>query len=330
MAPVPETDQTYPDLVVLNPEEAELLQRVLARLRSQCPAEAGLVEKRFADLKELGAVISRFPTVMDSRYIQGVHQDRSTLAASLLDLSQNKRLLYTPTRIVATRGFLVAKIHAFSLLMLLPCDLQEFQPTIRRLTFSVVCSIMAEDLYLACLGSPALPQDRKELLAADLVRLWDSGHDPRASDHVPALQALWSVRESAPPVFGTMDGASELIRLSLDLDEAWQDFIFDGMGDAEIRGALEEFVFGLSSEEISEVRSRLAKYGIGAVGRDEVRSYLGAGAAYSPVDGADVRSIYTFFTERREAALGRLHSKLPGPQRSLEELYLMHRMVQET
>ncbi len=329
MAPAQESNETYADLRVLSDEEAQLLQAVLALLRTDFSEEAALVERRFADLQGLGAAISRFPTVMDSRLVRGARWDRHTLAASLLDLSQTKRLLYTPTRIVAARGFLVAKIHAFSLLTLLSCDLGAFVQPIRQVVFSVVCSLMAEDVYLACLSNPGIPQQKKELLAEDLVRLWDSGHDPRASDHVPALQALWRVRESAPPVFGTMDGSSELIRLSLDLDEVWQEFIFSGLGDEETRGALEEFVFGLSSEEIREVRSRLAKYGIGAIDRDEVRAYLGTDPAYSPVDGADVRSIYTFFTERREAALGRLHSQIPGPRRSLEELYLMHRMVRE-
>jgi hypothetical protein len=97
----------------------------------------------------------------------------------------------------------------------------------------------------------------------------------------------------------------------------------------ETRWALEEFLFGLSYEEIQRVRSRLKRFGIGAVGYDEVRSYLGANPSYVMVDNRDPRAIYNFFIERRDACILRKRMSVPGPLHTLEGIYLKYRIILE-
>lgn len=317
------------DRLALSEEEELLVEQVVSLLRSCDPLEAELVERRFQDLHALGEAISRFPSVREAQVLRGVLRDGDTLAASLKDFSRSGRLLHTPTRIVAARSYLVAKTHAFSLLSLAGCGLAEIQARIRSVVFSIACSLMAEDVYLSCLEDPLFSEERKALLAADLVRLWDSGSDPRSSEHVPALQALWAARDAAPPVFGTMDGSCEMIRISLDMGDDWQDFLLDKLKDEEIKSALEEFLFGLSYEEIRTVRSRLARFGIPSVGHEEVRSYLGDSPSYVAGGHGDPRYIYDFYSERRDLAQGRRRMSASGPKRPLEELYLMYRLIQD-
>lgn len=317
------------ELIKLNESEEKLVGAAIEQLRECNPQEADIVGKRFEDLRALGDAISRFPSVRDSQSLRGIFRDGDTLAQSLRTFSRSSRLLHTPTRIVAARSYLVAKTHAFSLLSMVSCDIPGLQDSIRSVVFSIVCSLMAEDVYLACLDDQTFPNDKKDLLAADLVRLWDSGSDPRASEHVPALQSLWAARDAAPPIFGTMDGSSEMIRISLDMGEDWQDFLLQKLHDIEIRSALEEFLFGLSYEEINNVRMRLVRFGISSVGKEEVRSYLGNQPNYSIVVDSDPRCIYDFYVERRDATVARIRDNKPGPKKPLEELYLMHRMAVE-
>jgi hypothetical protein len=146
---------------------------------------------------------------------------------------------------------------------------------------------------------------------------------------MPALEALWTARDSAPPSFGTMDGSSELLRITIDLGEDWKEFLVDQSPVTETRRALEEFLFGLSFEEINEVRSRLSKFGVSAVSRDEVRSYLSGRPAYAIVTGSDFRAIYDFYVDRRDAALFRKKTSAPGPYRTLEEIYIKYRIARE-
>jgi hypothetical protein len=227
------------------------------------------------------------------------------------------------------RSFMVAKFQVFSLLFLLVQDNNEFYHPLRRVIFSVVYTLMTEDVYFSCLEDPGFNQEIKNHIADDLITLWDSGTAPRSVRHLPALEALWTARDSAPPAFGTMNGSSELLRITIDLEDDWKDFLVDQSSVNETRWALEEFLFGLSFEEIHEVRSRLAKFGVSAVGHDEVRSYLGSQPAYEIVTGSDFRAIYDFFVDRRDAALFRKKTSAPGPYRTLEEIYIKYRIARE-
>jgi hypothetical protein len=188
---------------------------------------------------------------------------------------------------------------------------------------------MMEDVYFSCLGDSSLPEPIRSRLVNDLVGLLDSGSDPRVVEHLPALEALWTARGAAPPSFGTMDGASELTRITLDLGDDWHAFLVESISSDETRFALEEFLFGISYEEILEVRSRLSRFGISAVGADEVRTYLGSNPAYNIVDSEDPQTAYEFYMARQNAAQWRKMTNAPGPQKTLEELYLKHRIVME-
>ncbi|MDR2483179.1 MAG: hypothetical protein LBD08_06065 [Treponema sp.] len=310
-------------LLALTEEEQRLTEAAAASLSARVPAEAALVKERFVSLEALGASISRFPSIRQAQMLRGEMRDEEKLLESLCDFSPSSHLLHIPTRIIAARSYLVAKCHAFTLLSLLVPD-TEFSNPIRQVIFSIICTLMAEEVYFSCLEAPLFPEKIKRRLAEDLIVLWESG----TVYHLPALKALWRARESAPPSFGTMDGTSELVRLTMDLGRDWEDFLMTYMNDRSTRWALEEFLFGLSYEEIQEVRSRLSRFGILAVGHDEVRSYLGGNPAYTAVKSRDPRSIYDFYVDRRDAAAFRRRSSAPGPWKPLEEMYLRFRLVQ--
>lgn len=309
----------------LSKEEEDLLFQVVDTLRQRDPEEADLVLRRFDDLREYGKAITRFPSVTLSQVIQGKERNEQTLVSSLCHISHRTGFLHTPTRVVASRSFLVAKSHAFSLLALVCGDNPPLLREIRHVIFSTACALMAEDVYLSCLEDPDFPVEVKEQLAADLVHLWDRGIDPRASQHVPALEALWFVRNENCPSFGTMDGSSELFRLSLELGSDWQDFLLHNLADSQVQSALEEFVFGLSYEEIEEIRRILAHRGILAINTEELRVFLGKRNSYSEIIPEDPRSLYDFYVERKEAARFRCRSKQAGPWKTIEEMYLIYR-----
>ncbi|MDR3342345.1 MAG: hypothetical protein LBT14_06070 [Treponema sp.] len=313
----------------LKDHEVRLVEAIEAYLDMEFPEESRLVRERFMCLHKLGEVISLYPSVRESQIMQGEQRGEDSLIQALCDLASASHLLHIPTKVVATRSFLVAKFHAFSLVAMLVRDTHEFYDPIRRIIFTIICTLMAEEVYFSCLVDPSFSHDIKICIAHDLISLWDSGRDSRIIRHFPALEDLWVARDASPPSFGTMDGVSELFRISMEQGRDWQDFLVKEIRNDEIKWALEEFLFGLSYEEILTVRSRLAHLGISAVGYHEIRSYLGSRPAYGVVQNDDPRTIYDFYVDRRDAALFRKQASAPGPTRTLEEIYLKYRIALE-
>jgi hypothetical protein len=315
--------------LVLNEGEERLIEEIVLWLGQRNSEESRLAQERIQCLRGLGEAVFRYPSVRESHVLRGEARDGDKLIKSLCAFSAASHLLHIPTKVVAARSFLVAKFHAFSLLAMLARDNDGFYQALRRITLSVISILITEEVYFSCLENSSFPQNLKLGIANDLVSLWDSGTDPRAIRHLSALEALWTARESAPPAFGTMNGSSELLRITIDMGDDWHDFLVEESTSDETKQALEEFLFSLSYEEIIEVRSRLRRFGVSAVNYDEIRSYLGRQPSYTMVKGADIKDIYNFFVDRRDAALFRKQISAPGPLHTLEELYIKYRIILE-
>ena len=316
---------------ILSDEEELLITNTEQWLIENKPQDHFLVNERLRRLRQLGIAVFDYPSIKNTQFVSDILVNKNQLTESLLAFSTASHLLRTPTKVIALRSFLVAKFHAFSLLAQLTEGHDEMSVPARNIAFSVVFTLMAEHVYFSCLEDPGFSNVTKSKLADDLIALWDSGTDQRSIRHLMALSSLWKARDAAPPCFGTMDGNTELYRISIDMgkETEWEDFLKEESTNDMTRWALEEFLFGLSYEEILQVRNRLTRYGVTAVGHDEVRSYLDTKPIYSAVNDHDPRAIYDFFIERREACTLRKRVDAPCPLHTLEEIYLKYRIILE-
>jgi hypothetical protein len=328
----PESVPTVDGRQVFSLKESEktLIREITVRLDAENPVEARIVRERFNCLDSFEKTIALFPPIKETQILLGSVRDAGLFIQSLVGIGPSSRLLHIPSRIQAVRSFLVTKFHAFSLLSRLIPDDSEFSEPVRNIVFSMIFTIMAEDVYFSCISESSFPLDMKLTLAGELVALWDSGSELAMAKHFPALEALWTARNDSPPSFGTMDGTSEIFRISIDLGDDWHDFLIHKLADDETKWALDEFLFGLSWEELLSVRSRLKRFGITAVDFNEIRSYLGSRPAYSMAKNHDPRFdprlLYDFYIDRKEASLLRKRLNAPGPYRTIEEIYLKYRM----
>jgi len=309
--------------------ENRLVGEIEAWLMSAHPEEGEAVAESFSRLRALGDAVFAYPSIRNARSLRGEVYDESRLVDSLLEFSSSSQILRTPTKVVAMRSFLVAKFHAFSMLSTLTSDLRDYKGEIWETVFSVISTLIAEAVYFSCMDDSNFSRRTKAELASDLIALWDSGVDHRGLRHFSALSALWLARNSSPPNFGTMNGNAELLRLTIDLDDDWRDFLVNESENNQTRWAIEEFLFGLSWEEIRSVRAHLESRGIDAVGLDGIREYLHAPPAFMGIDEADPRTFYDFFIERRDACNLRKRTFASGPLYTLEEIYLKYRIVME-
>jgi len=317
---------------VLTEEEELLVGKAEEWLKVENPEYYTIVHERFRRLRNLGAAVFDYPSIKETKYVRDVLIDEHHLTESLIAFSSASHLLRIPSKIAALRSFLIAKFHAFALLSKLAGKNKNLHIPARDISFSIVFTLMAEEVYFSCLEDPAFSNTTKNRLADDLILLWDSGTDQRSIHHLMALSSLWTARDSSPPIFGTMDGYMELLRISIsmDTDTEWEDFLKEESTNDETRWALEEFLFGLTYEEILQVRNRLKRYGVTAVNYSEVRTYLDSKPVYSVVNEDDPRAIYDFFVERRDTCLLRKKVTAPGPLHTLEEIYLKYRIILES
>ena len=116
-----------------------------------------------------------------------------------------------------------------------------------------------------------------------------------------------------------MLGVSELFLLSMELDESWERFMIAKLADPEIGQALEEFLFGISYEKINFIRNILKERKVSALSRDEAYNLLGFKREF-PSD--DPRGFYASFIDRKNNAESRRRLQVPGPKRTLEDLYI--------
>ena len=318
------SDRTAP--VALSEEESCLADEIVGWLAGRNAEECRLAADNLARLRALGGAVFAYPSIRGPRSLRGDVFDEERLVSSLLESSQ---LLRIPTKVIVMRGFLVAKCHTFALLCGLSKGEEPFRKQARQVVSSVIAILIAEAIYLSCIGDPGFPEGTKTRLAGDLIGLWESGMDRRALRHFSALSSLWAVRESCPPIFGTMNGTAELMRLTIDMDEDWRGFLLDEAESDETRWALEEFLFGLSWEEVRGVRGKLALRGEDVVGQDGVRELLDSAPAFRGVSDGDPRTLYDFFVERRDSCTHRQIRKDPGPAHTIEEIYLRHRILLE-
>jgi hypothetical protein len=315
---------------VFTDEEALLVGKIEDWLKETSPNNYSMVRDKLVLLQNLGAAVFAYPSLKNTSFTRDLHIKDNQLADSLLTFSTASHLLRTPSKVVALRSFLVAKFHAFSLLSSLTSGNNDLHIPAKKIAFSVVFTLMAENVYFSCLEDPGFSVNTKSKLADDLIALWDSGTDSR-SRHLLALSSLWRARDSAPPSFGTMDGNTELLRISIDMgaETEWEHFLKEESTSDKTKWALEEFLFGLSYEEILQVRSRLRRYGVTSVSHTEVRSYLDSKPVYSVLNNNDPQAIYDFFVERRDACTLRKRVCAPGPLNTLEEIYLKYRIILE-
>jgi hypothetical protein len=313
---------------VLSLKESEkvLVRKITACLDADNPVEAEIVRERFNCLESFGKTIALFPLIRETQTLLGFARDDRQFIQSLVGLGPSSNLLHIPSRIQAVRSFLVTKFHAFSLLFKLISEYPELSRPVQSAVFSILFTIMAEDVYFSCISETSFPLDMKLNLAEELISLWDSGSELAMAKHFPALEALWMARNDSPPSFGTLDGTSEIFRISIDLGDDWHTFLIHKLADDETKWALDEFLFGLSYEELVSVRSRLRRFGINAVDFNEIRFYLGSRPAYSMVKNSDPRELYDFYIDRKEASLLRKRLTASGPYKTLEEIYLEYRM----
>lgn len=318
----PVDDVLSTDIIAFNKEEQKLVRDIFKKLRRKSKITLIDIAKKIIDLEKISSAVSRFPAIKESSELAGEKRNSETLIDTLCSTKPDFRMFSLPAKAVLGKGYLVAKFHTFSALTKIASNFEFPEEDLIRLraaTLNIMFTIMAEDVYISLLNDGSIMENIKSQVAKSLTDLWERRLDKNTTDFAPVLTSVWEARDKIAPAFGTMLGTSELFLLSAALGKSWEQFMLAKLGDPKIGEALEEFLFGISHEEIVYVREKLVKDGICAVSRDEVAAML-----YKENNFTDKspKVFYASYSERRHNAEARRRLKAEGPKHTLEDYYI--------
>src|SRR5574344_2437960 len=318
-------DEITTGIIVLTPHQELLVNKLIEALKKNAPDRIEHLQNRMHDVENLANAIAQFPSLLERTTMTSSVRTPQELIDSIISYQEEgDTTLHMPSKAILGKGFLVAKIHTFFSMSKLAknyahmtdAEVKEYTDE----TNSMMFTLMAEDVYLNLIKDKTLSLDFRQQLALSRIILWEHRSDQTIADIAPVLQSVWSARRTLAPAFGTMMGTSELLLVSIQMDEQWTAFIKKRLGDSEVSQAMEEFLFGLSYEQILKLRGILREKGITAIGRDEVSLYLGERVKTDI--SLDYRDFYLLYTVRRDNARARQRLNLPGPKKTLEDHFI--------
>ena len=303
----------------------ELINQLLDYTREHDKEHYETFVNRIMDLNSIDSSVSKFPSLLERSELSGGTRTRTTLIESLIKHQDSgDRTLRLPSKAVLGKSLLIAKAHTLSNFAKysghLGKDFEKLSKAFDTETTLSMFSLLAEDVYLNLISDSSQPMEFRREWALSLLLLWEHWNDETTENVAPILQSVWTARRKLAPAFGTMMGTSELLLISMQMDDQWISFIKHKMGDDGVSQAMEEFLFGISTEQIQSLRTILKTKGIPAIGRDEVSKFLGEHVKADA--GLDYRDFYSMYTIRRDNARSRARLKLEGPKKTLEDYFI--------
>lgn len=318
----PEDRNSSADIVVFDKDEHAVIDRILKSLQAYAPGVLSNIANCITNLEQVAVAVSHYPSIRRSTVLAGTHRSADTLIETLCSSAPSSRLLTLPTKVILGKSFLIAKFQTFSALTKIAMNAffeEKDIQALRHITVRAMFALMAEDVYTTLLDNAELKHGIRKEIAEFLTELWEHRLDEHSSSFALVLHKVWAARNKLAPNFGSMLGVSELFLLSMELDESWERFMVAKLADSEICQALEEFLFGIPYEKIQIIRKILQDRKVSAVSRDEAYHLLGLTQEFLP---DDPRGFYTSFIARKNNAESRRKLHVPGPKRTLEDLYI--------
>lgn len=312
-------------IIVFTDYQQKLIKKLQDALEKTAPDRLARLQERLDDVTSLAQAIARFPSLLERANTTTSTRTPMALVESIISYQEEgDTVLHMPSKAILGKGFLVAKIHTFFSMSKLAknyalMDEKEVKEYYDE-TVSMMFTLMAEDVYMNLIKDKSVFIDLRRELANSLIILWEHRSDQTISDIAPVLQAVWSTRRRLAPAFGSMMGTSELMMVTFQMDDQWGAFIKEKLSEPDVAQAMEEFLFGVSYEQILRLKGILRDQGVKSIGRDEVSSYLGERVKTDI--NLDYRDFYLLYTVRRDNARARQRLHIEGPKNTLEDHFI--------
>lgn len=335
-AELPSSEATARLLPALRLPEATLAKEILVAARARGFEElAGAAELQQRALEQAAYAASMYPSPLGNQTLGQRQRNIDTLIARLTAQNTFSIELVIPTRAVMGHALQTARLNFFRMLRHAldeigeeKGDLDDLRVRVEEAIAECIAVRATEELLKAIVCACAENDTTRERAALLLLKLWHNGTSRKLAELLPVLSATWQARRRARVAFGTLLGASEMFSLlAAGADVRFLNFLTrDDVTDEEV-GAFQEFLFGLSWEELNDLRQRHDNV---VISLDDI---LQDDVGTSPVGilqaGDQAERFFLFFMKRHLLAAHRAQMNLPGPKQTAEQYVLAHLLASQ-
>ncbi|HET6612528.1 MAG TPA: hypothetical protein VFG83_11080 [Kofleriaceae bacterium] len=330
-------EEMRPEPAPFNAVESELVTRALAQIGRVCPEDAKVLRGQIARLRDLLVLLWDIPSLRAPHVLGDEVRDESTLVDHMCSSDGLSGDLELPLKATLSRTFLLAKIQCFggfvravNELSRRGHDLGTLGRSLRDEHAQSIYTQLAEELLLALLRKPDVELRIKRLAATQLITVWDDAQ-LEIDDFCPMLESSWHARNRIAADLGSLLGTTEYFRLVCeDCSPQFLDFfVREDVSEGE-KQAFEEFLFGMTYEELGALRSAMRAQGLSAVTAEWAGQVLKRTIEHQcRLDEIDPMSLYRSYFRRQLAADFRIMAGAEGPRRTAEAYLMIYLLDQQ-
>lgn len=310
-------------VAVWSAEEKAILDSVVLMLdNNRCTAERKQMQKSIHTLEVQAWAIGRYPSILENNRLGNTERSIETLVAALTEKYATEDLFAMPSKAVAGRSFIVAKVNLFYMLLLLIGDdstMEGLATRVRECILHAIIGVLTEDVLMELISDRNTYAAVKDEAVRLLAKMWEFRTDPEVGHFNPVLARLWIERKKSLPIYGTLMGTYEYLHLSGKVDEICRDYIFHAATNTEETDALEEFLFGIRYEDLDMIRQRMVAEQKTSIDRKAIAAMLEKDSVFLCSENKDPMELYRFFNLRKKSAIARRNANVKGPVRTLEQ-----------
>jgi hypothetical protein len=321
---------------VLDRHESELVEQAMSAVAQRTPGDAAILQGLISELHATSELLDRQRPLRRPTSLGGENRDEQTLIEHLCTIDGLSGDLVLPLKATLSRTHLLTKINflrgfvkATSSLNDVP-DCVRMTHELREEVAQSIYTLLAEELLLALLRKPDVTRRSKQRAADQLITIWDDAA-LEIDDFAPLLESAWHARNRINTAYGTLLGATETFRLVTEdcSPEVLEFFGRDGMS-ADESAAFEEFLFNMTSEELTTLRRAMQQHHVTAASPAWAAEILGRQIEeLEHSHEIDPMALYRSYQRRQLAADFRLMSSAPGPRRTAEGYLMVYLLDQQ-
>lgn len=297
------------------------------------PATERFLEIARAHVQRIHAIrdaLESYPPVFQERELGARQRGLGTLVDLIANATDADVEMFLPTRAMLWRSLTMARLNFWRLVRYLVEEIfQEEAPndlaamTDGRVHASVYLK-MVDELLLSLAMDDTLDRHLRSEGVVSLTSLWDGTPSSAVQEFFPVLEAIWEARRHLRVSVGTMLGVSEIMKLlQAGCAPQFVDYFRRARMTKDEGMAFQEFLIGVTTEQISDLEELLEDTGKTCLSVEEAQAALGR-STFRLDDSAAGVGAYQFHRERQLQAAARRLRNLPGPKHTAEEYMLLY------
>ena len=273
------------ELQLFNQGEQNIISLVVDSLgKKNMLEEMDTIKTNEMALSELRRSISLYPSILGKQSLGQASRSIETLVDTLCLQDTMDMEFHIPSKAILGQGYSLAKINYFYMLLYLVRELERQDSIEQELTQIIsdnIFTIMAEKVFISIISDKDISLHIRSNAGYLLANIWEYRIDHGVEEFAPILTKIWHAREDIVPAYGTMLGTIELLKLSEKADTVLYDFLQrEELSQNEI-DSLQEFLMGLSHEEICEIKNEMKRRGKNVINSSEIKQKLSGEEEYS-------------------------------------------------